>query len=401
MLLRSGPPFWAYKNSLLASYPPLTRDFTCDVAIVGGGVTGALLAREIASAGFSCLLLDKRDVGWGSSMASTAMLQYEIDIRLTDLAKKIGESDARRAYRLCATGVEIIEDLTSRSHDRCDFQHCQSLFLARRGESLPAFRHEFESRQSMKLEVKLLSRSQLRSRWSIDRPAAIVSSIAARVDPYQLTHALLRAAVAQGLRVADRTKVVAFERPKPFHHVLRTDRGASVRARHVVVATGYEAQSMLKEKIVTLKRTYALVSEPMPAIPAWLRRHLVWESDDPYFYLRATSDHRLMMGGEDVRLHNANSRDTLLHSKVAALEKKFSALLPNIPMEPAYAWSGIFGETRDGLGYFGESPELPGIIFALGFGGNGTTFSAVFSKMIVPTLQGRAPHHARLFRFGR
>ena len=44
MDLRSGHPYWLLKNGLLASYPPLRRPETCDVAVLGGGVTGALVA---------------------------------------------------------------------------------------------------------------------------------------------------------------------------------------------------------------------------------------------------------------------------------------------------------------------------------------------------------------------
>src|SRR5436190_19074879 len=103
MDLRSGQPYWPLKNGLLASYPALRQDEEADVAVIGGGVTGALIAYHLALANISTVLLDKRDVAAGSTAASTAMLMYATDTELVDLAKKIGEERARRCYRL---GIE-------------------------------------------------------------------------------------------------------------------------------------------------------------------------------------------------------------------------------------------------------------------------------------------------------
>ena len=72
MDLRSGHAFWPIKNGLLASYPPLLHDEACDVAIIGGGITGALVANRLVGEGVDVVLLDKRDIATGSTAASTA-----------------------------------------------------------------------------------------------------------------------------------------------------------------------------------------------------------------------------------------------------------------------------------------------------------------------------------------
>src|ERR1700752_1494549 len=86
MDLKSGYPYWTVKNGLLASFPPLARDVRCDVAGVGAGITGALIARSLCEAGLDVVVLDKRDAGWGSTAATTALLQYEIDGGMLDIA---------------------------------------------------------------------------------------------------------------------------------------------------------------------------------------------------------------------------------------------------------------------------------------------------------------------------
>ena len=48
MDLKSGYPWWAVKNGLMHAFPPLQADLRCDVAVLGAGITGALIADELS-----------------------------------------------------------------------------------------------------------------------------------------------------------------------------------------------------------------------------------------------------------------------------------------------------------------------------------------------------------------
>jgi glycerol-3-phosphate dehydrogenase len=76
MNLTSSHPFWSVSNGLPANYPALRRDASCDAVVIGGGITGALVAVHLVEAGLETLLIDKRDIGTGSTSASTALVQY-------------------------------------------------------------------------------------------------------------------------------------------------------------------------------------------------------------------------------------------------------------------------------------------------------------------------------------
>lgn len=85
MDLYSGLPYWIAKNRLYNYFNPLKSDYSTDVAIIGAGITGALVAHELCTAGIKCAVIDKRSITTGSSTASTALLQYEIDTPLCDV----------------------------------------------------------------------------------------------------------------------------------------------------------------------------------------------------------------------------------------------------------------------------------------------------------------------------
>ena len=74
MDLKSGYPWWAVKNGLMHAFPPLERDLRCDVAVVGGGITGALIADEFARHGHEVAVLEQRDIALRTSARTTRFI---------------------------------------------------------------------------------------------------------------------------------------------------------------------------------------------------------------------------------------------------------------------------------------------------------------------------------------
>src|SRR5688572_22297364 len=99
MKLRSKETYWLLKNGLIASYPSLQKNISCEVLIIGGGITGSLMAYQLSQEGYKTVLIDKRDIAMGSTCATTAMLQYEIDEPMYSLIAKVGENAAVDSYR--------------------------------------------------------------------------------------------------------------------------------------------------------------------------------------------------------------------------------------------------------------------------------------------------------------
>jgi glycine/D-amino acid oxidase-like deaminating enzyme len=399
MDLRSGHPYWLIRNGLLATFSPLARDVQCDVVVIGAGITGALVAWHLVEAGFRTVVLDQRDVAWGSTAASTALLQYEIDTHLRELIPLVGEAHAVKAYLACRDAIGKLRNLTARLPDPCGFALRSSLQVAPNRKAAREMEEEFALRRQHGIAVEWLGPENLRKQFPFEMPGGILSSDGAQMDPYRLTYQLLTLGESKGLHVHDRTSVIDYDFTGS-EVVLQTDRRFSVRAGHAVFATGYEAPEFLSRKIVDLRSTFALVSEPVPA-PVWHDECLIWERADPYLYMRTTSDHRVMVGGEDEPFKNAVKRDALLSAKTKKLLKKFAGYFPDLPLEVAFSWAGTFGETKDGLAYIGQIPEFPRSYFTLGFGGNGIVFSILAAEMIRDNLQGRANPHDGLFEFGR
>ena len=401
MDLLSSRPFWPIRDGLPAAFPPLCADAKCDVAVIGSGITGACLTWRLTEAGIDTLVLDRREAAHGSTAGNTGLLSYDLDVPLVKLIARYGHPSAERAWRRCRDAIAEIERVVEAASVDCEFQRKPSLQLAATPAHVPRLRREFEARTAAGLDVEWWPRRTIATSSSLPHQAGILSRGAAELDAYRFTYGLLQAAEAKGARVHDRTAVTRW-RFRGKGAVLHTSRGTTVRARRVVIASGYEAGAFLRTPGTTLRSTFALVSEPVDAFSGWPpNRCLIWDTGDPYLYLRTTADHRAIIGGYDEPFRDPRARDRLLGAKAAALRRRFRQFFPDLPFEEATAWAGTFGTTEDGLPFIGRHTATPNVWFALGFGGNGTVFSAIAADIITTEMRGRADPDAELFGFGR
>ncbi len=401
MDLKSGYPYWAVKNGLMAAFPPLESDIVCEVAVIGAGITGSLIAHELSTHGHDVAVIEQRDVGWGSTAASTALLQYEIDTHMVDLAKDYGEDNAVLAYKACAKSIPMLQALAGQVKD-VDFAPMQSLYYASRRWNVPAMRDEFAMRARHGFDMEWLERGDVRERFGFDAPAAILSSLAARIDPYRMAYRLLSRVEKNGGAVHDRTAIKTMTATSRGV-TLRTDSGVTIRAKHAVMAAGYANQHWLKQSVAKNRSSYAFITDPINAEAlGTLRDTMMWESARPYVYLRSTGDGRLLVGGEDDAIDIPARRDRRVEKKTRNLTRKIASLFPDLEITPAFSWAGTFAETEDGLPFFGPHAQHGNRVhFAMAYGGNGITYSMIGAGLIRALIERRKHPLSKLFSFDR
>lgn len=400
MDLHSGSPYWGVLDTVLPFYPDLQEDLRTDVVIVGGGISGALCAQAFNEAGMAVVVVDARPIGKGSTCASTALLQYEIDTPLHELVDMVGERNAVRSYQLCAQAITRLGAIAS-SLGVEDFHTRPSLQYASKRGHVQALAKEQKIRAANGLSCTLLTdRNEVLNALGFDAPAVLRSSLAAEMDPVKFTHALHARNMEKGVKVFQGTAVVDF-RDNGAGIELRTANGHHLRARDLVYATGYESRDLLPRDVIQLHSTYALVSEAHTAERPWSDKALIRETASPYLYLRTAPQGRIIMGGRDEPFRSPELRDALLAKKTKALVQDFRKLFPDIPFQPARAWCGTFGSTKDGLPYIDQGPRDKHSYHALGMGGNGITFSVIAAEMIRDRILGRPNPDSGIFRFDR
>ncbi len=400
MKLTSAHAFWLMRNGIGDVALPLTRNHRCDVAIIGCGITGALIADAMTAAGLSVVAIDRRHPCQGSTSASTALLQYEIDTSLVELTEKLGSEHAVDAYKACVEGVRIIGRLAAGLAEDTGFHRRPSFYYASSKADAKELAPEYRARRKAGLPCEYLDQRDTAKMVDFPAPAALWSSVAAEIDPWRFAQALLARAATREFRLYGRTEALGItaERDRAVVHLP----AGKIHARHVVVAGGYESERFLPQPVAKLHSSFALVTEPVAEFTGWPQRMLIWETARPYLYARTTPDNRVLVGGEDIPFRNPAHRDRKLPRVADRLLGKARLLFPRIPMEVAYAWAGTFGETTDGLAYIGAHPAVDQrVLFALGFGGNGITYSALAAEILTAKVLGTGHRYEDTFTFDR
>ena len=401
MDLKSNEPFWLVKNGIVHSYPSLKETVECEVLVIGGGITGSLIAHQMVKDGYETVLIDRREIGNGSTSATTSMLQYEIDVPLYELIDKIGEEGAVKAYKACSKSIDDLDKITQELNSEAGFERKESLYYASKKKDVSWLKKEFEARKNAGFNIKWIEKEEILERYEFENTfGGILSSQGASVDAFHLAHELLAFNSKKGLRVYDKTEMDSVEVKKGFNLVTTKTR-QKIKAQKIIYAIGYESAHLIKEKFVDLKSTFAMVSEIDEKGSEKLNNTLFWNTSDPYLYMRTTSDGRVLIGGGDEDFRDPEKRDAMIDKKEKEILRDLKDLLPNYHFYTDFTWAGTFGETKDGLPYIGEHKDFPNSYFVLGFGGNGITFSVTGMEMASAFMKNKNHPLTEYFKFGR
>lgn len=395
--LRTGRTVWSSYRSQRISEEPLTRDFRTDVLVIGMGISGAMTADLLTEAGHGVIMIDRRGRSLGSTRATTALVQFEIDVPLAKLRRIIGTDRATRAWQRARLAVANLRGRIEELQIPCRMKDRPTLYLAGNVLSGSSLRQEAEIRAAAGLSARYLTASELKAGFDLQREGAILSDGNLALDPVKLTSGLLSHARARGAQLFAPEEAVEIRYRRESVEVM-TRSGHRIEARYVVLATGYELLDVARNDRHEIISTWAIATRRHLKSKLWPGEGLIWEASDPYLYLRTTHDGRIICGGEDEEFKDEATRDALIPEKTERIVEKLGKLLPAIDPTPEFAWAGSFGTTRTGLPLIGPVPRKPRIFALMGYGGNGITFSRIGAELIRSALAGHEDVDADLFR---
>lgn len=358
-----------------------------------------MIAERLSEDGFSIAILDRRAPLTGSTMASTALLQYELDVPLSKLSRRIGKGRAERMWRRSKLALDALGERLQALQLGQSSARRSSLYLEGDLLDADALHNEAKARRQAGFESTYLSRANVEAAYGIRHRAALLGHGSLEANPRRLASGFLRAALRHRTRLYAKAEVTVAE-PEANGVTLGTRHGPTVRARHAIFATGYEMLKGIPTKGHRITSTWALATSPQPRA-TWTDKVLISEASSPYLYLRVGPGGRILCGGEDESGIDDAARDALTSTKIKQLEAKLGRLLPGIDPRADYAWSGSFGTSPTGSPSIGAVPGMRNCFAVLGYGGNGITFSMMAAQLLSTTLGGGNDPDADLFSFYR
>ncbi len=255
--LRSGAPLWeAYPIPAIKTHI-LNRNEIADIAVIGAGISGAMIAEELSSVGFSVIMLDRRKPMQGSTMASTALLQYELDTPLQKLVEKIGFNKAVRAWRRSKLGIESLAGKINKLDIDCGFTRCQTLYLSGNVLNSEQLHDEMIMRNRVGLQTGYRTRSELQGIYGVQGNSALYTDNNITANPVQMTAGFLKAAIENGVKIHSSVEAINIKSSRTDVSI-ETSAGYFLRAKYVVFATGYEIPKAVHTSRHKIQSTWAI-----------------------------------------------------------------------------------------------------------------------------------------------
>lgn len=396
MELFQGIPYWPTTGH---SAPLGTNDIPdhCEIAIIGGGISGMLCAWTLSRAGHSVVLIDGNRVGHGSTALNTGLIQYMSDDLLTELTDSFGRAIAASFYRASRQALDLLSEIARELPCDPEFRRVSSLYVAADPAALRQVEKEVRQQQSHGLPASLVDEAELAKRYHLRGCGAILTEGDIALNPFLFTRFMAETAVKRyDLRILENTRVAesAIHRE---HHRLDLPQG-SLRYDRLIIATGYDFFPSVREVLpaARLIPTFAAVTTPLshPIIPGGL---MVWDSSRPYTYFRSSADGRLIAGGLDEPDTELDQTKARVNAQRILIDINHQLVHPR-DLIPEFWYEAIFAESRDGLPYLGPHPEDPDLFLLHGIGGNGTVCSAIGARLALQFAAGGIdPEYRYLF----
>ncbi len=228
-----------------------------DVAVIGAGVVGGLIARELSKFNIKTVLLEKcNDMAMGTTKANSAIVHAGFDSKPGSLKAQLNVKGSEAMESLCAKLA-------------VPYKRTGSFVIAFGEEQLATLEELLERGKANGVKgLEIISRERLRQmepNISSEALAALWAPTAALVSPYELNIAAVENAVVNGVEFRRNFDVVKIGRAADGAYELAPARGDNVRAKYIINAAGVESDdiaAMLGDtmcgKIIPSKGEYLL-----------------------------------------------------------------------------------------------------------------------------------------------
>ncbi|MCX6549462.1 MAG: FAD-binding oxidoreductase [Acidobacteria bacterium] len=406
MRTRYGLSYWLdrYPTSRQPSYPRHRGHLDVQVAVLGGGLTGASIAYVFAAAGVRVAVLEADRIGQGGSGSCPGLLRLEPAVSFQQLQSKHGLRVARHLWLTFRRSSLDLAATIRRLRIRCELVSDAALRVGYDAVDEKILRREMQALRAANVEGTWLTPARLRQETGLTGVGAIRSAGDGYVDPYRVTLGLAAEAVKRRALVFERTTVTRVRAGRSGVE-LTTDSG-TVRAGTIVVASNYPpAPFKPLRRHFKLLESYCVLT---PAVPSFVRREFgrsratVIDEDQPPHILRRTSDERVLFMGADSPPVPSRSRDKVLVQRKGQLMYELSKRYPAIAgIQPDYGWSVPVSMAPDGYPCIGPHRNYPHHLFAFGSGHNGIGSAYLAARVLLRQYLGEPEKGDEIFGFPR
>jgi glycine/D-amino acid oxidase-like deaminating enzyme len=372
-----GGSYFAANHVATRNRLALSQDIDVDVCVIGGGLAGLTVAREVARKGWTVAVLEAKRIAWNASGRNTGFVLPGFAQDAQTIVERVGMDAAREVWGLSQSGADYVREAISDGKMQ-GMEQSEGWLHVSKTDRTRALRDQTELLRNLGADVEFwpeqLVRSKLKSNTyfqAVHFPTAFAI--------HSLNYALGLADLAEqaGARIFENTTAVSID-PAGVRKRIMTAKGR-VRASHIVLAGNTHIGKLTPQLSNTLIpiHTFAIVTKPLGPELAETIDYPGSVSDTE----RADNHYRIIGGDRLMWAGRMTVWDAKPRRFGRRLRRDLSRRFPQLKnAEVDYAWSGELGMTVHRMPQIGE--VTPGVWLASGFAGQGLNTTAMAGDLI-------------------
>ncbi|GAB3018986.1 FAD-dependent oxidoreductase [Nocardioides flavus (ex Wang et al. 2016)] len=383
-----GVSFWWQQVGLPSPGDRLDGDATCDVAIVGGGLTGLWTAYYLREADptLDVRVVEAEFAGFGASGRNGGWLSAELAGSARTYERAAGRAGVDRLRAALRATVDEVVAVAAREGIEADVVRSGVLTVARSEAQRQRLGGELTAQQ---VTDRIRVAGAVSGHFDAD---------CARVHPAKLVSGVARLVRERGARIHEDTRAVRIE-----PGAVVTERG-TLRAPVVLrCLEGFTAGLAGHRRDWLPMNSAIVVTEPLtPAqwdVVGWGGEELLGDEAHAYCYAQRTADGRIALGGRGVPYRFGSRTDVDGRTQdwtVESLRSTLTSLFPSLRgVGLAHAWCGVLGVPRDWSASVAYDPAT-GLGHAGGYVGSGLTATNLAGRTLRDLVLGRDTDLTRL-----
>ena len=367
----------------------INRDIKCDIAIIGGGLTGVSAALSLGEKGYNICLFEAGNIGDGGSGRNGGQICQGWSSSFEKLSKYIDPEFKEKMWQTGIKGPALINERIKKYKIKCDVQWGYVHTAIHNGHmrELEEYQKIFEAHGYSQLHT--LENKQ--SLFDYVRSDAYIGGLydagSGHLHPLKYLIGISKAAENAGVNIYTNSQICSIQTTNNKNK-LTTREGHQITAEQLIICGNAYLGNVSPKKLwrrIAPVTSSVMATEPLndseikASIPS---RAAIADGNTALNYFRIDKQNRMIFGGRASYLNKDPN------NVEADLKKRMNAVFPNLSNKKVLqAWSGRIGITVNRLPDFGRISNTA--IYVQGYSGHGVAFSGVAGNILSDAVIGK------------
>ena len=361
-----------------ANYTSLQEDITCDVLIIGGGITGLSILYNLKDTNLNVVLMESDLIGHATTGHTTGKINYLQEHVYSDIQNKYGFNTAKLYYDSQIEAIEHLINIIKKENIACDLEQVTSFVYTNKDEEIEKLKYESTLLKRFGAPVK----EDEHNHPFINSKYALSVSNTYVFHPLKYLKALKQICLKKGKPIYEKTPIIDIQ--KNNNEYLCFTQENQIRTKKIILACHYPyfLFPYFLPLRTSIEKSYIAVS------PALNKKETFINCSKPIVSLRYYQDNLIYLTNTSQSCDNINE------------EKNYQKLvkqMQNLNLDVTYLWKNDDLLTVDKIPYIGYIKKNDkSILMATGYNTWGMSNSSLAGLVISDLIQGKKNKYENL-----